>query len=170
MNYSNGKIYKITDNTNGNIYIGSTIKTLKERLNRHKYCLNCSSREIIKNGDYDIILIENYPCESNLELETRERYFIENNDCININLPRRTLKEYQQTEQYKLWRKENYKKNMTPEKRKKENSRLNKLYHDKLKNNKKEYYKQTNEYKKTWGGDMRADNCNLLKIDLKLFD
>ncbi len=28
--YENGKIYKIVDNTNGDIYIGSTIQTLKK--------------------------------------------------------------------------------------------------------------------------------------------
>ena len=30
------KIYKIIDNTNQNVYIGSTCKTLKERLTKHK--------------------------------------------------------------------------------------------------------------------------------------
>ena len=168
MNYNNGKIYKIVDNTNGNIYIGSTIQTLKERLRKH-HRLNCSSREIIRNGDYDIILIEDYPCESEEELKLRERYFIENNDCVNILLPGRSLKEYQQTEKYKLWRKENYKKNMTLEKREKENDRLNRLYHEKRKDKVSLYYKKTNDYRKSWGGDLRSDNCNLLKIDPNLF-
>jgi predicted choloylglycine hydrolase len=149
---------------------GSTIQTLKERLRKHKTSLNCSSRDIIANGDYDIILIENFTCESKLELETRERYFIENNNCINILLPRRSQKEYQQTEQYKIWRKENYKKNMTEEKKEKENERLNKLYHEKGKEYHSLYYKKTNDYRKSWGGDLRSDNCNLLRIDPLLFD
>lgn len=166
--YKNGKIYKIVDNTNDNVYIGSTIETLKERLRKH-HRLNCSSREILKNGDYDIILIEDYPCNSKQELELRERYYIENNECVNILLPARTMKEYQQTEKHKLWRKENYKKNMTPEKREKENERLNKLYHEKLKDKKASYYKKTNAYKHSWGGNLKSDNCNLLKIDVNLF-
>ena len=33
--YSKGKIYKIIDNTNGNIYIGATIKPLTTRLVVH---------------------------------------------------------------------------------------------------------------------------------------
>ena len=88
--YERGKIYKIVDNTNTNIYIGSTTQTLKERLSKHKNNLNCRSREIINNGDYDIVLIENYPCESKKELETRERYFIESMDCINLIAPCRS--------------------------------------------------------------------------------
>ena len=167
-NYNKGKIYKIVDNTNGNIYIGSTIQTLSERLGGHKTNLNCSSRDIIANGGYDIILIENYPCNSKKELETRERYFIENNICINKLIPRRTKKEYEQTEQYKIWRKENYKKNMTEEKRKKENERLNKLYQEKRKDYHALYFKKQYLYRKSWGGNGRGDN-NLLMIDIDLF-
>jgi hypothetical protein len=167
--YNNGKIYKIVDNTNGDVYYGSTVKTLQERLSRHISSLNCSSRKIIKNNDYNIILIENYPCESEEELKLRERYYIENNECINILIPGRTQKEYQQTERYKLWRKENYKKNMTEEKRIKEKERLNKLYHEKLKDKKSIYYKKVNDYRKSWGGDIRSDNNNLLKIDINIF-
>ncbi|RZJ99361.1 MAG: hypothetical protein EOO43_26640 [Flavobacterium sp.] len=37
VNYADGKIYKIIDNTNGNIYIGSTAEpTLARRLAKHK--------------------------------------------------------------------------------------------------------------------------------------
>jgi Uri superfamily endonuclease len=42
--YNNGKIYKIIDNTNGNVYYGSTVQTLGERLSRHISSLNCSSK------------------------------------------------------------------------------------------------------------------------------
>ena len=36
MNYSNGKIYKITSNQTDKIYIGSTILSLEKRLVGHK--------------------------------------------------------------------------------------------------------------------------------------
>ena len=35
-NYQNAKIYKIVDNTLDNIYIGSTCKTLEQRLKSHE--------------------------------------------------------------------------------------------------------------------------------------
>jgi predicted GIY-YIG superfamily endonuclease len=52
-------IYKIVDNTNGNIYVGSTQQLLKNRKKHHESKYNmCSSREIIKNNDYYFELIE----------------------------------------------------------------------------------------------------------------
>jgi predicted GIY-YIG superfamily endonuclease len=35
-NYQDGKIYKIVDNTNGDIYIGSSTIRLSARLQNHK--------------------------------------------------------------------------------------------------------------------------------------
>ena len=103
VNYNNGKIYKIVDNTNGDIYIGSTTKSyLCQRLAIH-VCKtktktnNCVSKHIIANGDYSIVLIELYPCNSKDELGARERYWIENTVCINRCIPTRTPKEYMET-------------------------------------------------------------------------
>lgn len=101
--YSKGKIYKLVDNTNGNIYIGSTIKMLCQRLCNHKYDYKkyligkyhfVTSFDIIKNGNFKIELIEEYPCNNKKELETRERYYIESINCINKNIPTRTDAEY----------------------------------------------------------------------------
>ena len=99
VNYQLGKIYKIVDNTNGNIYIGSTCEpTLARRLSGHlvyfrqnRYSTCC---EILKNNDYDIFLLENYPCETKDQLIARERHYIENLNCVNKNIPGRTQNEY----------------------------------------------------------------------------
>ena len=160
--YNNGKIYKIVDNTNDNVYYGSTIRTLEERLAGHKRDKTCRSRLIINNGDYDIILVENYPCESKEQLESREAYYIINNNCVNIQIPGRTRKEYQQTERYKLWSKENRKNN------KDKISKLKKEYYQQNKQKKLEYQKNLKQYNNSWCGDPRYNN-NLLKIDVKLF-
>jgi hypothetical protein len=105
VNYENSKIYKIVDNTNGNIYIGSTTEpTLARRLQKHKSHYNqyingnrnfITSFNIIQNGDYDIILVEK--CNnitSKDELHARERYFIENNNCVNKIIPGRSIQQY----------------------------------------------------------------------------
>jgi len=151
--YNNGKIYKIIDNTNGNIYIGSTTNKLKYRLNNHIKYNECISKEIIKNNDYKIELIENYPCNNNNELRKREQYYIDNLKCININNSYLDHKEY-----IKNWiiKNENNFKN-----KKKEYYNNNK---DKLNNRKKDLY----NYKNSWGGDKRTNN-NLLEIDLNIF-
>ena len=103
--YKNGKIYKIVDNTSDMVYIGSTCQTLAQRLAKHRSSYaswlrdkktenGLSSFKIIANGDYDIILIEYYPCESKEELHSRERYWIESFECVNKIRPTRTRKEY----------------------------------------------------------------------------
>jgi hypothetical protein len=91
------------DNTSDKIYIGSTCKTLEQRLKEHEYqyksfkagkkVSNFSSFEILKNGDYYIDLIENYPCENKQKLETREGKYIklyrnENLKIVNKCVPR----------------------------------------------------------------------------------
>ena len=94
--YKNGKIYKL-ESKEGNVrYYGSTTQTLKERLRIHKKNNNTTSRDILKYDDCKIILIENYPCSSKKELETRERFYIENNECVNKYIPTRTRKEWRE--------------------------------------------------------------------------
>ena len=101
--YKQGKIYKIVCNVTGKVYIGSTIEILARRLAGHRRAYktfkegkstNVTSYQIIEQGNYDIVLIENCPCESKEELLRRERYFIESLDCVNKIIPTRTKKEY----------------------------------------------------------------------------
>lgn len=102
--YQDGKIYKIVDNTNGDIYIGSTICSLQKRLWGHKTDSkkrrDITSCKIILNGDYKIELIENYPCNTHKELLQREQYYIDNTDCINKHNAKKDKKEY--NKQYKI--------------------------------------------------------------------
>jgi len=96
-----GFIYKITDNTNNAIYIGSTKQALKLRLQNHirhyrKYIKDgnysyCISYDIIKNNDYKIELIEETD-----DLQIREQYWIDNTECINKYNAKTDNKEYKQ--------------------------------------------------------------------------
>ena len=166
--YNNGKIYKIVDNTNGNVYYGSTVRTLQERLAIHRCNNDCRSRVIIDNGNYNIILIENYTCNSKKELESREGYYIRNNECINKNIPGRTDKEYQK--EYYQKNKKTFNKNNKEyyQDNKDKISKQVKEYYQDNKDVIKEYQKYIREYRKSWGGDQRYNN-NLLNIDVKLF-
>ena len=96
--YSNGKIYRIICNNTGNMYIGSTCCTLSRRLAQHKTEYNKgrkrASYDIIKEGNYQIVLIENVPCNNKEELLRKERYYIENMNCVNKKVPLRTKNEY----------------------------------------------------------------------------
>jgi hypothetical protein len=114
--YKNGKIYKIVCNVSGKIYIGSTCKkSLSRRLSYHRidYKLYLkqkqhfiSSYEVLENNNYSIILLEEYPCETKEQLLARERYYIENNECVNKVIPTRNKnersKEYYQENKEKI--------------------------------------------------------------------
>ena len=80
--YKQGKIYKLICTETLDLYIGSTIETLKERLRKHRgKCNGCKSKNFI---DPVIELIEDYPCNNKRELEKREQYYIDNNECVNL--------------------------------------------------------------------------------------
>jgi hypothetical protein len=98
--YENGKIYKIVnDDIPDKVYYGSTIKKLYKRFSGHKYeskikNKTITSKELFEKGEPRIELVEEYPCSSRKELEVRERYYIENNKCVNKTIPTRTDEEY----------------------------------------------------------------------------
>ena len=76
-------IYKISDNTNNNCYIGQT-KDIKKRLRQHtdKCSKKTSCQKIIDNGDWNFKIIEE--CEDKIANE-REQYWIDNTDNV-INM------------------------------------------------------------------------------------
>ena len=102
-NYSTGKIYCIKDNISKDVYFGHTIQPLHIRLRKHVtdyrgfMGLNNKPRnfrgsaEVIFNGDYDIHLLQEYPCETRKELEKIETYWIlkmsEKFNITNKNMP-----------------------------------------------------------------------------------
>jgi hypothetical protein len=104
IDYSKGKIYKIVCNITGLIYIGSTCEpTLARRLTGHIKNYKRWKREeenfvscfkILENNNYDIILIEDYPCERKDQLHARERHYIQTIVCVNKVIPTRSIKEY----------------------------------------------------------------------------
>ena len=106
VNYSDGKIYKLVNNVDDKIYVGSTCGTLRLRKSTHK---SHAQRQKIKDrtvykhlnqvgwGNVEIILIENCECKSRDELHRRERYWIDElKPELNKNIPRRTYAEWYQ--------------------------------------------------------------------------
>jgi hypothetical protein len=122
-------IYRIYSDKGDLQYYGSTSQSLKQRWSEHKSRYRnvilknkdqwaCKSREIFNAYGIDnccIELIEE--CVPELSKE-RERYYIENNNCVNTKIPGRiiNLKEYREehkehlTEISKKWYENNKKK------------------------------------------------------------
>jgi hypothetical protein len=100
-----GIIYKIVCNETGEVYYGSTQRSLNNRMIGHKASCKrwkegktnyITSFNIIDRGNYSYSLIETVECDEKKQLEARERFYIENNECINKTIPCRTVKEYQE--------------------------------------------------------------------------
>lgn len=109
IDYSKGVIYKIVsdDLTVKECYVGSTTNFTK-RKNNHKYaCHNDKAKEHNQNvykfirehsgwGNWSMVLVQNYPCNSKLELLARERHHTERlNATLNKQVQGRTVKDSQ---------------------------------------------------------------------------
>ena len=62
-NYQNGKIYKIINDIDDKIYIGSTTSLLCQRLAGHHQRCSTTAKQFF-NQNHKIILLENYSCNS----------------------------------------------------------------------------------------------------------
>lgn len=112
--YQDGKIYSLE--SDGLVYVGSTIKTLCARYKEHLWSfnggiLNCCSVLLFQTGlDISCKVLEHYPCNNKRELEERESYWIDKLECINHHKPfvskeEQKIKkyEYQQTPKRKTY-------------------------------------------------------------------
>lgn len=116
-NYQNGKIYRIVCNQTGLQYIGSTTIPLVARLSYHRTLLkdgrSGTSKIVLENNDYNIVLIEDYPCDRKEELLQKERFYIETMECVNKKVPMQTQKEWYEKnreeliERQKIWNNNN---------------------------------------------------------------
>ncbi len=148
------RIYYIKD-INDLKYVGSTKKTLARRLSGHKTDKNRDRKLTSSQLDLDNCEIyELETCDESNRNE-REQYWIDRIECVN---------RYNTIHDYENYDKDYYKKN------KDRKNKENKLYREKNKEHLSNQRKKLNQYKKTWGGDMRGLECNLLKIDLSVFN
>ncbi len=91
--FSKGKIYKITNDYNDDVYVGSSCNNLKKRFHFHKSASKIEGKN--KSKLYNLIneigferfridLVENYPCNDKYELTQREAYWIKNIGTLNM--------------------------------------------------------------------------------------
>ena len=102
--FQNGKIYKISNDFNDSIYIGSTCDTLDKRMIRHKLDKQKHPERLLYKLMNDIgfprfriELLENFPCSDKYELLQKEASYIRQCDkqnLLNMEIPNRTYKEW----------------------------------------------------------------------------
>src|ERR1700752_274161 len=107
IDYKNTIIYKIVckDINIKDLYVGSTTNFIKRKYCHKSRCNNIKSKnynsvvyKFIRDNkgwnNWDMIMVEEYPCENNLQKLQRERYWIETLQAkLNIQIPILTKEE-----------------------------------------------------------------------------
>ena len=76
-------IYKVTNNVNGKIYIGQTIRTIDERISEHQRKKNSLIGKAIKRYGIESFTIESIETVTTIEmLNNREIYWIKHFKCM----------------------------------------------------------------------------------------
>ena len=96
--YANGKVYKLVNDVDSQIYVGSSCLLLPKRFYKHKLDAKrerCRHRHVYKHLNaigwehVHIILIESFSCANKMELEKRERYWVDLlQPALNMKRPR----------------------------------------------------------------------------------
>ena len=107
INYQEGKIYKIYNTINDDIYVGSTTLKLCERMRDQRNCVNNKIKKdrllykaFREHGvdNFHIELIEKCPCNDRDELRRTEGEYIRSlNPSLNMNIAGRTRGDWKKT-------------------------------------------------------------------------
>ena len=182
VDFKEGKIYRLVCNTTGQQYIGSTTQILSQRLGGHKSqykrfvegksTIQVTSFNILSKNNFEMILIEEYPCENKNQLERRERHFIETMECVNKVKPSQTKEELIE------WHKQYYQDNIEQIKErlkqyrydnKEELNEYQKQHYHEYKVQKKQYRQKNkekiNEYSQTYRQENKGKITALIKCE-----
>ena len=166
IDYSKTIMYKIVcyDLNIKDVYVGHTTDFIRRKTCHKSGCNNSNDKGyniklyqfIRENGNWinwEMIKIEDYPCNTKLDATKRERELIETlNATLNSSIPTRTYKEYREDnkEYYKEYNKEYYDENK-----------------DKLKEYKKEYRIKNADKLKEYNKEYRIENADKIKEQMK---
>lgn len=168
-----GLVYLIE--SNGLKYVGSTDRTIKQRLAEHQ-CFNLYD---MNKYDYSVSILEEVEFNEKIELRHREQYYIDTIDCCNqmraVGLPKKEFDKqyYEKNKERLIERACQYQKTdkakLTAKKRYENNKDKVKQYSVDNKDRINQRRKELRNRKITWGGDPRFEN-NLLQIDDDIFN
>ena len=163
--YSNGCIYiiKSKDLNIKKVYIGSTCNFRRRKSEHKKNCNNSNDRHYNLNvyrfirenkgwDEWQMTIVKNFKCNNKKELETEERKIILEygfDNCLNIQQPTRTVKQYKMDNKEKLTEQmKQYYQN-----HKEAISQHAKRYYQENKEQIKKYYQENKEIKKKYYED-----------------
>ena len=155
--YRYGVIYKIVNSINSEIYVGSSTSDLETRMIKHRS--DAKQRPEISKfykymnelgiDNFDIELVEEYPCESKEELRNREGEIIREIGTLNHRIENRTKQEYKQewidTNRERVNEQRRERRRNNPEKTKEENIKSREYKKKYAENHKEEIKAKTSQ-------------------------
>ena len=182
IRYDNGKIYRITNNIDNMIYIGSTCLPLRKRLYSHKkeqHSGKGQNRRLFLHAkkygwkEFDIYLLENFPCDMKEELKQREEF---HRKQVPIDICLNMCRAFATVQDKKLVNKQSRQRHVASYNaymRQFQQRPQSKAYQIQWQADNREKRNMQDrdriKYQKTWGGCRKKDN-NLLRIDTTLFN
>lgn len=177
-NYQEGKIYKIYNTINDDIYVGSTTRKLSERMAEHRrritnvreqnYLIYMAFREHGVDNFY-IELIEKCPCNDREELmKTEGKYIRSLKPSLNKAIAGRTRKEYQEDnrehikEYTKLWKEDN--KEHIKEFIKEQHKKYRENNKEVIKERNKQYRENNKEHINSYYGEKIKCECGCIVV------
>ena len=160
IDYSNAKIYQIiptVPHDAGDIYIGSSVRPLSERMSKHRNRTSCRCKLLFdKYGvqNCKIELLEYFPCETKEQLLKREGELQRAHTCVNKQISGQTRKEYYEANIDKML---------------KQSKQYYELHKDQIKEYKKEYQINNDVHLKEYANEYRANNKDKIKIRHKIY-
>jgi hypothetical protein len=109
--YQRGKIYKILNNINEDVYVGSTCEKLSLRMAHHRYVCKYNKHPnmmLMKTmnelglDNFYIELIEDYPCSNKEQLQAKEGEWIRKISTLNRRVAGRKQSQYYQDNKEKV--------------------------------------------------------------------
>ena len=154
QDFTKAKIYKITNDYNDEVYIGSTCNKLTKRFSQHRnHCKNGDKKNSplyslmneVGETRFRIQLICDYPCEEKYQLKQKEGEYIRDLGTLNKQIAGRTQQQYK--EEHKEYYQDFKKK--SAEKHKEENIVRKQLFYinnkERILQRQKELYEQNKE-------------------------
>ena len=103
MDYKNAKVYKILNDIDEYVYIGSTCQPLSKRMTKHRQCYKAARKQHYKLYQkmkeigvehFYIELIKETPCENIEQLRAIDGQYIRELGTLNHRIEGRTKKQY----------------------------------------------------------------------------
>ena len=156
MNFQKAKIYKIWNNTNDKLYIGSSCSTLGNRMAKHRYNARNSTENSLMYDEmrrlgianFFIELMEETPCQNIEQLRAIEGKYIRKFGTLNKVIAGRTHEEWcDENREYK--------------------NKMDRIYHQNHKEqnreNNKKWRENNKEYKKQKAEEYEQKNKEIIK-------